>query len=150
MKDTTALRGSDVNILIVDDDDVEIEAVRRAFENSDIDRPLRFARDGKQALSELRQIGRWPTLVLLDLQMPGMDGLEFLKTVREDPSLAPTVVFVVTTSDDERDKAAAYEKHVAGFIVKSKLGVGCENLLELVREYCQSVDFPPEPGPGLR
>ncbi len=138
-------REDGVDILIVEDDEIDAEVVRRAFARARVANPLHWARDGVEALEQLRAGGRWPTLVLLDLNMPRMNGIEFLEELRGDPRLASTVVFVLTTSDAERDKRAAYERHVAGFLVKSKMGAGFVNLIELLRDYCHSSDFPPEP-----
>jgi len=124
-----------VNVLLVDDDAVDARAVQRAFREHKIGNPLFRARDGLEALDMLRGANGadpvpGPRMVLLDLNMPRMGGIEFLKELREDPELGGTVVFVLTTSEADEDRAAAYKEHIAGYIVKSDVG---ERFLSLVR-----------------
>ncbi len=108
------------NILLVDDDEIDVMNVRRAFEKGKIQNPLFHAEDGLVALEMLRS-GALPKsrrLVLLDLNMPRMNGIEFLRELRKDPELHGTAVVVLTTSDEERDRLEAYNFHVAGYLVK--------------------------------
>ena len=112
-----------LNILLVDDDEVDVMNVRRAFKKNHIVNPLYVAHNGLEALDLLRGSGedavpRERRLILLDLNMPKMNGLEFLREIREDPELHTLTVIVLTTSDDERDKVEAYNLNVAGYIVK--------------------------------
>jgi CheY-like chemotaxis protein len=119
------------NILLVEDDDVDVMNVHRAFEKGRIDNPLFHAGDGLEALGMLRD-GTIPSdrrLVLLDLNMPRMNGIEFLRELRSDPKLAGTSVVVFTTSDEERDRVEAYNLHVAGYLVKP---VRFNNFVELM------------------
>ena len=95
------------NILLVEDDEVDVMNVRRAFEKNHIANPLLVASNGLEALDKLRS-GELPKnrrLVLLDLNMPRMNGIEFLREVRSDPELHATPVVVLTTSNDESDKS---------------------------------------------
>ena len=113
-----------LNILLVEDDELDVMNVRRAFRKNNISNPLYVAGNGIEALQILRE--EHPTvqmpperrLILLDLNMPKMGGIEFLQALREDPALAPTTVIVLTTSDEERDKVEAYKLNVAGYILK--------------------------------
>ncbi|MEP7123578.1 MAG: response regulator [Byssovorax sp.] len=108
------------NILLVDDDEIDVMNVRKAFEQGRITNPLFHAKDGVAALEMLRG-GSIPSdrrLVLLDLNMPRMNGIEFLGALRDDPALRSTPVIVLTTSDGERDFVKAYNLHVAGYLVK--------------------------------
>ncbi len=112
-----------LNILLVDDDKVDVMNVQRAFKKNNIINPLFVAHNGEEALELLRSDGpdgipRDRRLVLLDLNMPKMNGLEFLREIRGDPDLHNLTVIVLTTSDDERDKVEAYNLNVAGYIVK--------------------------------
>jgi CheY-like chemotaxis protein len=112
-----------LNILLVDDDEVDVMNVQRAFRKNNILNPLYVAHNGLEALELLRSDGpeavpRDRRLTLLDLNMPKMNGLEFLREIREDPELHNLTVIVLTTSDDERDKVEAYNLNVAGYIVK--------------------------------
>jgi CheY-like chemotaxis protein len=112
------------NILLVDDDDVDIMTLQRAFKRNNISNPLFIAMNGIQALDLLRgtngkeKIIPAPRIILLDLNMPKMNGLEFLKEMRSDPSIQNLSVFVLTTSNDDKDKVEAYNYNVAGYIVK--------------------------------
>lgn len=113
-----------VNILLVEDDEVDVMNVRRAFKKNNITNPLHVAGNGAEALEILRASGtssdipRERRLVLLDLNMPRMGGIEFLRELRADPDLRPTPVVVLTTSNEERDRVEAYNLNVAGYILK--------------------------------
>lgn len=114
-----------INILLVEDDEVDVMNVKRAFKKNNITNPLYIAGNGLEALSFLRsdngQSAVVPTqrrLILLDLNMPKMNGLEFLHEMRADPDLRSTPVIVLTTSDEDRDKVEAYKLNVAGYILK--------------------------------
>lgn len=138
-----------VTILLVEDDNIDAEAIRRAFLKAKIANPIVAVKDGIEALECLRGTGGGeplprPHLVLLDLNMPRMNGIEFLEEIRRDPDLCDSVVFVLTTSDDDRDKVAAYEKHVAGYIVKSKAGYDFMSMINLLDHYWRIVELPPE------
>ena len=139
-----------VHILLVDDNDVDVEAVLRAFTRQRIANPVTVAHDGVEALQVLRGRGQpklpRPHLVLLDLAMPRMNGLEFLQQLRNDPELHDTVVFVLTTSSADEDKVASYGHNVAGYIVKSRVGEDFVRLISLLDHYWRVVEFPPGHG----
>ena len=113
-----------LNILLVEDDELDVMNVRRAFKKNNILNPLYVAGDGVEALRMLRgepgtqAVPNDRRLILLDLNMPKMGGIEFLRELRADPNLRPTTVIVLTTSDEERDKVEAYQLNVAGYILK--------------------------------
>ena len=111
-----------LHILLVDDDEVDVMNVQRAFKRNNIVNPLYVAHDGVAALEMLRAdeggIPKERRLVLLDLNMPRMNGMELLRAIREDPELRTITVVVLTTSDDDRDKVEAYHLNVAGYILK--------------------------------
>ena len=106
-----------LNILLVEDDEVDVMNVRRAFKKNHITNPLFVAGNGVEALEQLRsgKIPRERRIVLLDLNMPQMNGIEFLRELRRDPELKLTPVVVLTTSNDERDEIEAYNLNVAGY-----------------------------------
>ncbi len=137
-----------VRFLIIDDDHVSVLAIKRALKKLKIINPVQVARDGREALEMLRgEFGDGhrlpPYLVTLDLNMPRMNGIEFLQEIRKDPELADTVVFILTTSDDERDKLSAYDNHVAGYIVKSNdTGQSCVDTLKMLDHAWRVVDLP--------
>ncbi len=136
-----------VTVFLVDDDDVDVKAVRRAFRKAKIANPIMVARDGLEALAMLRgeqgheQVPR-PFIIILDLNMPAMNGLEFLTELRKDPELHNAVVFVLTTSKADEDRAASYDKNVAGYIVKSDVGDGFLNVINLLDCYWRVVLLP--------
>lgn len=111
---------SQLNILLVEDDEVDVMNVRRAFRQNNVTNPLYVASDGVQALEKLRsgEIPKERRLILLDLNMPRMNGIEFLRELRKDPDLCSTTVVVLTTSKDEHDVFSAYDLNVAGYLVK--------------------------------
>ena len=82
--------------------------------------------------------------------MPRMSGLEFLDVLRQDPLLRRNIVFVLTTSNREEDKVAAYDRQVAGYLVKSQLGDDFFRLTQLLDTYWQVIEFPPEIPYGQR
>ena len=112
------------NFLLVDDDEVDVMAVKRAFYKHQIDNPCYVAGNGLEALEILRgkhrsvRIPKDRCLVLLDLNMPKMGGIEFLRELRADRTLSGLPVIVLTTSDEEQDRVEAFNLKVAGYIVK--------------------------------
>jgi CheY-like chemotaxis protein len=133
-----------LNILLVDDDTVDVMNVQRAFKKSDQHNALFVAHDGRQALEMLRD-GTVPPrnrLILLDLNMPKMNGLEFLRALRGDPELSPTPVVVLTTSNDDRDRVQSYAHHVAGYLVKPVTSTAFVELMAALNAYWTRVEMP--------
>jgi CheY-like chemotaxis protein len=133
-----------VTILLVDDDDVDVMGVKRALNKLKISNPVVRARNGVEALELLRTADAVPSpyIILLDINMPRMNGIEMLAELRKDEVLAKSVVFVLTTSQDEQDKVAAYSKNIAGYIVKTQLGDGFIRVMEMLDHYWRVVEFP--------
>ena len=133
-----------LNILLVDDDEVDVMNVKRAFQKAHITNPLFVAGDGIEALERLRA-GDFPCdrrLVLLDLNMPRMNGIEFLRELRRDPELHATPVVVLTTSDDERDKVDAYGMNVAGYLLKPVTFASFVEIMAALNKYWTLVEMP--------
>ena len=133
-----------LNILLVDDDEVDVMNVRRAFQKAHITNPLFVAHDGVEALELLRR-NEFPCdrrLVLLDLNMPRMNGIEFLRALRGDPALHATPVVVLTTSDDERDKVDAYDLNVAGYLLKPVTFGSFVEIMVALNKYWTLVEMP--------
>ena len=138
----------DVTILIVDDDDVDADVIRREIVKQHIANPIVRARDGLEALQVLRgdethQGLPRPYLILLDLNMPRLSGIEFLQELRDDPKLHDSIVFVLTTSDDDRDILSAYQQHVAGYLTKGRIGQPFVEQLNMLELFWRYVIFPP-------
>ena len=134
-----------LNIILVDDDDVDVMNVQRSFAKGHIKNPIWVAQDGISALSLLRsgQVPPARRLVLLDLNMPRMNGIEFLRQVRADPRLHMTPVVVLTTSNDDRDKVEAYNLNVAGYLLKPVTFQAFVELIETVNTYWSIAELPP-------
>ncbi|MCB1154709.1 response regulator [bacterium] len=137
----------DPNILLVDDDQVDVMIARRTLARRGKGDCLVVARDGIEALEILRgQNGHAPLprpcIVLLDLNMPRMDGLEFLRELRADPELSSVVVFALTTSTASRDRAEAYRHQVAGYIAKTGAPGGFEKIAHMIEQYAELNVFP--------
>jgi CheY-like chemotaxis protein len=133
-----------LNILLVEDDQVDVMNVKRAFEKNRIANPLFVAGNGVEALELLRskQIPGERRIVLLDLNMPRMNGLEFLRELRADQGLQSTVVVVLTTSNDERDKIDAYNLNVAGYLLKPVTFVNFVEVMAALNKYWTLVELP--------
>lgn len=133
-----------LNILLVEDDQVDVMNVRRAFEKNRITNPLFVAGDGLEALEMLRT-GKVPVtrrLILLDLNMPRMNGIEFLRALRQDPELQHTPVVILTTSNAERDKIEAYNLNVAGYLLKPVTFLNFVELTAALNKYWTLVEMP--------
>ncbi|MCG7497229.1 response regulator [Vibrio sp. Of7-15] len=139
----TSSQYNTVSILLVEDDDVDAMGIKRALNKLRVANPLHRACDGIEALSILREEKiQHPYLILLDLNMPRMSGLEMLEELRADPQLTDSIVFVLTTSKDDEDIMAAYKEHISGYIVKSQLNPDFTELFELLDHYWRLVEFP--------
>lgn len=133
-----------LNILLVEDDMIDVMNVRRAFKKANISNPVWVAGNGVEALEMLRT-GVVPAvnrIVLLDLNMPMMNGIEFLAELRRDPQLAPTTVIVLTTSNEERDKVDAYRLNVSGYLLKPVTFVDFVDLMATLNKYWTLVEMP--------
>lgn len=138
------MNGSQLNILLVEDDELDIMNVKRAFEKNHITSPLFVAGNGIEALQMLRS-GSIPIerrLVLLDLNMPRMNGIEFLRAVRADPELRNLVVVVLTMSDSDRDRIDAYDLNIAGYLAKPVTFADFSNLMVTLAKYWTIVQMP--------
>jgi CheY-like chemotaxis protein len=136
-----------VTILLVDDDAVDSMAVKRAFRELKIANPVVEAHDGIEALERLRGENGYekvsePLLILLDLNMPRMDGIEFLHELRVDPLLRRTLVFVMTTSSADEDRRLAYEKNIAGYVLKHRPKESFLEAIRMLERYWQTIEFP--------
>ena len=133
------VKNRDITFLLVEEDEVDILNVKRAFKKNSIDSTLEVAKNGLEALEMLRsgQITR-PSCVLLDINMPKMNGLEFLEELRNDKEFHNLVVFVLTTSNDDRDKIDAYNYNVAGYIIKP---VSFEKFIEAIKSLSDYLDM---------
>jgi CheY-like chemotaxis protein len=133
----------EVTLLIVDDDDIDAIALERALRKLRLLNTVLRARDGREAL-ELLHAGAVPApyIILLDLNMPRMNGLEFLNALRTDPQLTHAVVFVLTTSKSDEDLVAAYRNHVAGYVFKQHMDRDFLEVIGFIEHYWRLVELP--------
>jgi len=133
----------ELNLLLIDDDEVDIITVKRAFSNAQISTNLFVARDGTEALAILRgtEMPATRRIVMLDLEMPRVSGIELLRTIRDDPALRSLPVVVMTTSSDERDRKAAFDLHVAGYIVKPLTFQAFTDAMVMLNKYWQLMEI---------
>lgn len=132
------MKGEPVNILLVEDDPAHAEIVRRNLQNGHVANRIVHVSDGEDALNYLYRRNKYqdsgeyliPHLVLLDLRLPKVDGLEVLRTVKSDPSLSSIPVVILTTSAAETDLAKAYSCHANSYLVKP---VGLQEFVDLMK-----------------
>jgi CheY-like chemotaxis protein len=133
-----------LNILLVDDDEVDAITVRRAFGTANITTHITIARDGVEALKVLRSGGLPPgrRLILLDINMPRMNGIELLREIRADAKLHALTVIVMTTSNEDRDRIEAYKMNVAGYILKPVSFQAFERAMTMINAYWRMMELP--------
>lgn len=138
-----------VNILLVEDDEVDVMNVKRAFKRNRITNPLYVAGNGLEALKMLQGDGVSPPeipdsrrIILLDINMPKMNGIEFLQELRKDPRLAMTPVVVLTTSDEDQDRIEAYKLNVAGYILKPVTFSSFAEVMAALNKYWTLCEMP--------
>jgi CheY-like chemotaxis protein len=137
-----------INILHIEDDAVDAMVMERALKKlCDMKINLFKATNGYEALDLLRgqngkeKITPLPRIILLDLNMPKMNGIEFLKELRADPELRHIAVFVMTTSSDEQDRTEAHNLNVAGYMIKPLTLDGYSNIISVLNAYWKITDL---------
>ena len=134
----------EVTILLVEDDDVDAMTIDRAFKKLRVGNTIVRACDGLEAFELLNDsVLASPFIILLDLQMPRMNGLEFLEALRKDPKHASSIVFVLTTSKADEDMISSYKHNVAGYFLKNSAGDEFLDIVNVLDGYWKIVHFPP-------
>lgn len=136
-----------VTILVVEDDDLDFKAFDRALKSLRLANPVIRAIDGIEALDILRGKNGHekicsPYMIVLDLSMPRMGGLEFLDQVRADPVLTDSIIFVLTSSAADYDITEAYKRHIAGYITKGSPASGIEEAIKMIDHFWRVIEFP--------
>jgi CheY-like chemotaxis protein len=142
---------SDVTIFMIEDDDIDAMEVKRCFQKLRVANPIKRAVDGIDALEMLStgQVAA-PFIILLDLQMPRMGGIEFLHQIRKDPEYSSSVIFVLTTSKADEDVLNSYKQNIAGYLLKEQSGVQFIDVIAMLERYWKIAklpvlpNFPPE------
>ncbi len=130
-------------VMLVEDDNVDAMTVKRAIKELKVVNELTRAVNGEEALEYLRNpANETPCVILLDLNMPKMNGIEFLKIVKADERLRKIPVVVLTTSRDDRDKAESFKLSVAGYIVKPVDYQGFVEAMRVINLYWTLSELP--------
>lgn len=135
------------SFLLVDDDEIDRMSFRRAFRKRKILNEIVEAEDGVQALDIMlgrngeSRISR-PYILVVDINMPRMNGLELIEAIRQHGELRDTIVFVLSTSQADEDRCAAYANNIAGYIIKSGIESSLESMVMLLDNYWRVVELP--------
>ena len=118
-------------ILLVEDDKIDIKSVQRSFKELRVTNPLVVAHNGEEALEYLENnIGKLPGIILLDLRMPRMDGIEFLNIIKKKDRLKMIPVVILTTSKEDEDKMDSFDLGISGYMMKP---VNYKDFVEVIR-----------------
>ncbi len=138
-----------IKVLVVEDNPNDVAIIKRAMRKSDVKCELYFARDGAEALDFLYQQGDFedaprPDLILLDLNLPKIKGLEVLTKIKADEHLRRLPVIVLTISEREEDMVKAYDSGAASYMTKPVDSKDFERLIQTVQDYWQIARVPSE------
>ena len=132
-------------ILLIEDDEVDVMTVRRSFKDLGIENPLHQVSDGEEGLAFLRDPANpKPALILLDLNMPRMNGVEFLAIVKQDPLLKRIPVVVLTTSQEETDRLRSFDENVSGYMVKPVDYPQFVRTMRIIQDYWSASEAAPQ------
>lgn len=137
-----------INFMLVDDDEIDVKSMQRTFEKNKITNPLYIATNGIEALNKLlgkngeQKLYPTPKIIILDINMPKMNGIEFIKNIRANKKLKSLLIFVLTTSNSEKDKTEAYNLNVAGYIVKPLQLNDFVEMISSLYNYWGLLEFP--------
>lgn len=139
-----------MNILAVEDNDIDFMMLKRGLKKAGITGALERARDGEEALEMLQRqrhedVIQSPFLIMLDINMPRMNGHEFMAALRETSEIADARVVFFTTSDNARDVVLAYGKFATGYLTKPQNNAELSVMLEQLKSYWGSCTHPPQP-----
>lgn len=129
-----------IEILLVEDNPGDVCLIREAFKLGSISKRLEVVEDGEAALHYLRREGKFryalhPDLILLDLNLPKIDGREVLSEIKDDPDLRHIPVIILTTSNSEKDVVSAYERHANCYLTKPQDLFQYLELIENIESY---------------
>lgn len=130
-------------ILLIEDDSVDTIMVKRALESLKVTNPLVNYSDGEEALNYLRDPNnKKPSIILLDLNLPRMDGLEFLKVIKANDDFRKIPIIALTTSDDERDITESFKHGIAGYMVKPLGNKAFVETIRIIDQYWTLSELP--------
>src|SRR5580658_1909758 len=132
------------SILLVEDDIVDVMSVKRALRDLSVVSPLEVAGNGEEALTRLRKLELpLPGIILLDLNMPRMNGIDFLKILKADEKLRRIPVVVLTTSKEEQDRMESFNLSAAGYMIKPVEYAGFVEIVRTIQHYWKQSEMPP-------
>ncbi len=131
----------DFSILLVEDSSMEVMKVRRAMDSLNLSPEITEARNGNEALMALQDPNNLPSLILLDLNMPKMNGIEFLTTLKENKSSINVPIIILTSSNCENDITTCYRLGVSGYITKPTKYTDYLKKMKELFTYCDSREF---------
>ncbi len=133
-----------LRLLLAEDDELDVTNIRRALHKRGLHYPLHVVSNGEELLAALHggTVPRDRLLILLDLYMPKLDGIQTLRALRKDPQLAPLPVVMLTTSSDEQATLKAYQLNVAGYLRKPVDPEALEEQLEALCNYWAANEMP--------
>jgi len=129
-------------ILIVEDDMVDVMTIKRAVGQLGITNPLHVESNGEEALHYLNAVAELPGLVILDLNMPKMNGTEFLKHIREDDRYKSLPVVVLTTSKEQQDKLNTFNLFISGYMIKPVDFSQFKDMVRTIHHYWELSELP--------
>lgn len=124
-----------MNILLIEDDNIEIMKLQRTVAKLSLNHKITEAKNGEQAIDILKSANPLPDIILLDLNMPRMSGIEFLSILKEDDTLKYLPTIILTTSENRVDLLECYKIGIAGYIIKPLKYEDYQHKLEKVLAY---------------
>lgn len=124
-----------MNILLIEDDNIEIMKLQRTVAKLGLNHKITEAKNGEQAIELLKSANALPDIILLDLNMPRMSGIEFLQILKADALLKYLPIVILTTSENRVDLLECYKIGIAGYIIKPLKYEDYQNKLEKVLAY---------------
>ena len=129
-------------ILIVEDDQVDVMTIKRAFKQVEAENHLHIESNGEEALRYLNEVKELPGLIILDLNMPKMNGIEFLNILRSNPKFKHLPVVVLTTSKEQQDKISTFNLNISGYMIKPVDFNQFKDMVKTIHHYWELSELP--------
>ncbi len=130
-------------ILLVEDDEIDIMTVKRAVKSLKITNPLDVTNNGEEALEYLEEnANQLPSIIILDINMPRMNGIEFLNIIKKDHRFLRIPVVVLTTSKEHQDRYESFNLNVAGYMIKPVIFDDFVKVIDIIHRYWSTSKHP--------